>query len=436
MSPFSKYIKGFSKLTKEEKRKIVSDLIFKKEDFNRDIKNMDHPVSEIQELLDQISENTIGNFHFPFGVAPNFLVNDRYYMVPMVSEESSVVAASSSAAGFWAKNGGFKSIVLGTVKIGQIHFIWQGTKESLHELMPEIKEILLVNTLGITERMRERGGGISEIELVDFSGELEGYYQLKISFETADSMGANFINTCLEEMANVLKGYMYEKLALAKDDFEIIMSILSNYTPDCLVDCYAEAPVTAFDNLQEGLSASEFTAKFQKAVQIANIDKYRAVTHNKGIFNGIDAVAIATGNDFRAVEAAGHAYASRNGKYESLSYCYIKNGLFRFGLILPLAIGSVGGLTRLHPMAKWSFEILGNPDSRELMSIMAAAGLANNFAAVKSLITSGIQEGHMKLHLSNLLYSLNATESQRNKAFEHFANRKVSYELLRKFISG
>ena len=425
-------------MSKAEKRKIAAGMTTRPEDFLLAIKNLDHPDREIQDLLDQFSENTIANFPVPFGVAPNFLINDKFYLVPMAIEESSVVAAASAAAGFWAKNGGFRARVIDTLKIGQLHFSWQGKTEILKIAFPDIREYLLLNTEGITERMRERGGGIKDIQLEDFSLSIPGYYQLKVFFETADSMGANFINTCLEEMGRLLKEFLAgnELFVHESRDVEIIMAILSNYTPECLVECYVEADVSVFDNLEQGVSGLAFVDKFCRAVQIAAIDRYRAVTHNKGIFNGTDAVVIATGNDFRAVEAAGHAYASRDGSYRSLSYASAENGKFRFGLTLPLALGTVGGLTGLHPMAKWSFEILGRPGARELMMIAAAAGLANNYSAIKSLITKGIQQGHMKMHLGNILSALNATEGQRNKALEHFAEHKVSFDLVRKFIDN
>ncbi|MDA3833360.1 MAG: hypothetical protein PF495_08180, partial [Spirochaetales bacterium] len=174
---------------------------------------------------------------------------------------------------------------------------------------------------------------------------------------------------------------------------------------------------------------------FKTAVDIAIHNTHRAVTHNKGIYNGLDAVVLATGNDFRAVEAAGHAYASRDGQYRSLSQCEISDdGRFSFSLTVPLALGTVGGLTRLHPMAAKAMEILQHPTAQELMSITAAAGLANNFSAVASLVTTGIQKGHMKLHLSNILNSLGATEQQKAAAQLHFSDQTVSQKAVREFL--
>ena len=188
--------------------------------------------------------------------------------------------------------------------------------------------------------------------------------------------------------------------------------------------------------MNEILYPQGFAEKFKKAVDIAHIDEYRATTHNKGIYNGIDAVVIATGNDFRATEAAGHAYASRNGHYESLSSCEIKDGMFKFWLEVPIALGTIGGLTSLHPLAKESRELLGHPSAPELMTIAATMGLANNYAAVKSLTTKGIQQGHMKMHLANILNQLGATDEQKAAALVHFKDVTVTYAGVEEFLKN
>ncbi|RLD73590.1 MAG: hydroxymethylglutaryl-CoA reductase, partial [Bacteroidetes bacterium] len=216
----------------------------------------------------------------------------------------------------------------------------------------------------------------------------------------------------------------------------IIMSILSNYTPECIVETHVETKIENFANIDTSLSAKEFVYKFEKAVDITKIDIYRATTHNKGIFNGIDAVILATGNDFRAVEACGHAYAAKNGAYKGLTDVSINNGKFSYSLKIPLAIGTVGGLTNLHPLAKRSLEMLGNPNAEELMQIAATAGLANNFSAVKSLITMGIQVGHMKMHLWNILNQFEANDQEKQMAVEHYRNHKVSFDSVRSFLSS
>jgi len=432
----SRFISGFSKLSKDQKLKIISENLADDTGFLTELNSLNHRNPDTQELLEQFSENTLGNFPLPFGVAPNFLINDEVFTVPMVTEESSVVAAAAASARFWAEKGGFHATVKGTIKTGQIHFRWNGEKEKLTGSMDQLKQHLSDSCLHLTQKMIDRGGGILSIELIDFTDQIEDYYQLRIGFETAESMGANFINSVLEEMASLLKSFFHDPAVPDEKSqpLEIIMAILSNYTPGCLVECYVETEFSSFDNISEGLTGEEFARKFKKAVDIATIDPYRAVTHNKGIFNGIDAVVIATANDFRAIEAAGHAYACRNGKYSSLSKVELNGELFRMSLELPLAVGTVGGLTNLHPLAKWSFEILNKPNAKELMMIIASAGLASNFSAVKSLITKGIQQGHMKMHLANILAALGAGEQEKQKASEYFRDRKVSHHEAEQFL--
>jgi hydroxymethylglutaryl-CoA reductase len=201
---------------------------------------------------------------------------------------------------------------------------------------------------------------------------------------------------------------------------------LSNYTPNCLVRAEVSAPI---DTLNEGtdMSGLEFAEKFCRAVRIAEIEPYRATTHNKGIMNGIDSVVIATGNDFRAVEACAHTYASRSGRYKSLTHAEIKDGMFRFWIEVPLALGTVGGLTGLHPMVKIALKMLGNPGASELMRIASVVGLAQNFSALRSLVTSGIQKGHMKMHLLNILNQLEATEEEKEKIVHYFKDKIVSH---------
>jgi hydroxymethylglutaryl-CoA reductase len=189
-----------------------------------------------------------------------------------------------------------------------------------------------------------------------------------------------------------------------------------------------------FEAGEDCLDPKVFADKFVKALRIAHLDPHRATTHNKGIFNGIDAVAIATGNDFRAIEACGHTYAARDGQYRSLSNAEVKDGVFRFWLDIPLAVGTVGGLTALHPLAKRSLEMLGSPSAMELMQIIAATGLAQNFAAVKSLVTTGIQTGHMKMHLMNILNHLEASEKEVMEALSFFRDKLVSFTSVREFL--
>jgi len=212
------------------------------------------------------------------------------------------------------------------------------------------------------------------------------------------------------------------------------MSILSNHIPDCVVECAVTCKTEDLGLSSFNLTGSEFARRFVLAVDMARVDVSRAVTHNKGIFNGVDAVVLATGNDVRAVEAGGHAYASLDGHYRSLSRAEIKGADFRFSLDIPLSLGTVGGLTGSHPMAATAMKILGNPDAEGLMGIVAAAGLANNFSAVKALITGGIQKGHMRLHLPNLLNQYHATPEEKSAVLEHFRERKVSHAAVGEYL--
>ena len=424
-------ISGFSKLSKEEKLNwLNSHFLPHSIEAANTFRSFWHDNQALQAVIDGFSENTISNFVIPFGIAPNFIINGKTYAVPMAIEESSVVAAASSAAKFWMTKGGFHAEVIGTQKIGQVHFTWSGGSDRLQRLFPDISKALLNDVQALTSNMQKRGGGILGIELLDFTAQEPDYYQLKVAFETCDSMGANFINSILEAFGVRLKSFL---LVETDEEPEIIMAILSNYTPECLVRAWVECPVAIFGG-HKGISGEVLAEKFSKAIRIATIDPYRATTHNKGIFNGIDAVALATANDFRAIEACGHAYAARDGQYRSLSRCTISNGIFRFELEIPLALGTVGGLTNLHPLAQLSLEMLGNPSAKELMKIIAVTGLAQNFAAVRSLVTSGIQQGHMKMHLGNILNHFAASESEASAIKSHFDNKTISFNAVNEYL--
>ncbi len=432
-----KTITGFSKLSKRGKIKWIVENFFKEPDkVMRELQSYWHSNEEQQKILDNFSENTISNFPMPFGVAPNFVINAKPYCIPMVIEESSVVAAASAAAKFWMTRGGFKTEIKSTIKLGQVHFLWYGDLAKLNYYFEDIKKTLIKECFVYTESMVKRGGGILDIELINLTEQEEGLFQLMASFETCDSMGANFINTCLEQFSKSLQNYFAnsDKFLGKEKDVNVIMSILSNYTPECIVRASVECPIEDLGKFQNGMTAEEFAFRFHKAVRIAEIDPYRATTHNKGIYNGVDAVVIATGNDFRAIESCGHTYAGRNGQYASLSHCTIDDGQFRFWLDLPLAVGTVGGLTSLHPIAKRSLEMLDNPNAKELMCIIAAAGLAQNFSALRSLVTTGIQQGHMKMHLQNILNQLKASKDEEMAALEHFAEEIVSFSAVKQFL--
>ncbi|MHC0439944.1 hydroxymethylglutaryl-CoA reductase, degradative [Flavobacterium sp. 3-210] len=430
-------VAGFSKLSKKEKINWIANEYFSTpEEALNIIRNYWNSDEKLQQLHDEFIENTITNLYIPLGVAPNFLINGNYKTIPMAIEESSVVAAASKAAKFWSTRGGFKTTIINTEKIGQVHFTFNGNAEKLQSFFTAIKPKFFSETQSITKNMQQRGGGILDIQLKDKRNLLENYFQLHATFETKDSMGANFINSCLEQFASTLKEeFQNSDLFSEEDSLQVIMSILSNYVPHCLVRAEVSCPI---EDLAEKhiTNPQEFAERFVQAVQIAEVEPFRAVTHNKGIMNGIDAVVLATGNDFRAIEAGVHAYASRNGQYSSLSHAKIENGIFTFWMEIPLALGTVGGLTSLHPLVKLCLEILQKPSATELMEITAVAGLAQNFAALRSLTTTGIQEGHMKMHLNNIINQFEATHEERQLIKAHFKKTAVSHSAVVEFIEN
>jgi len=427
---------GFSKLSRDKKISWINkNFLNNSNEFESILNKYLNDDKNIQSIHNSLSENVISNFHLPYSISPNFLINNKNYCIPLVTEESSVVAALSNSSKFWYDRGGFKSKVLSKIKTGQVHFKYDGNAESLEKFIIENEHRLIESTDRITKKMRERGGGISNIKLVNKSKELKSYYQLHVDFNTIDSMGANFINSCLEIISKNFKELLNDssKFKESEKRIEIIMSILSNYTPECIVESSVECKIDDLSDI-DGITSKEFALKFKNAFDIANIDISRAVTHNKGIMNGIDAVLISTGNDFRAVEAGIHAFASSEGMYKSLSECTIIDNIFKIKLKIPLSIGTIGGITDIHPMVKLSLKLLDNPTSDKLMNIICSVGLAQNFAAVKSLVTSGIQKGHMKMHLINLLIKQNATKDQIKKSEAYFKDRDINNQSVKDFL--
>lgn len=430
-------VSGFSTKTKEEKIQWLAENYLNGDPSAISIlKRYWNVDGKLQKLHDDFIENTLTNYYLPLGIAPNFLINDTLYVLPMVMEESSVVAAASNAAKFWLKRGGFKAEVLGTEKNGQVHFNFFGKESDLKGFFTEVKPQLIESVAEIQQNMKKRGGGLLDITLLDRSEKLEGYFQLHCTFETLDAMGANFINTCLETIAKTFEIAAQDYKAFTKNNTypEVVLSILSNYVPECLVRAEVRCKISALD--QKNIKGSAFAEKFVRAVQIAEVEPRRAVTHNKGIMNGVDALILATGNDFRAVEAGIHSYAAKDGTYRSLTHAKIEGDEFRFWIEIPLALGTVGGLTSLHPMVKLVFRILQKPNARKLMELVAVAGLAQNFAAIKSLVTTGIQKGHMKMHLMNILNQLNATSEEKEETQRHFKQHTITHSAVERFVEG
>jgi hydroxymethylglutaryl-CoA reductase len=427
-------LNGFSKLSIAEKSEILKQHV-PLESYQTEMLTAFHDnLKDLDDIIINLSENYVTNYVLPFGIVPNFRVNDKWYFIPMVTEESSVVAAASYAAKFWSSRGGFNTQILGTKKSGQVYFSWNGSIEKLENNYELLKNRLLASVKHLTANMEKRGGGITGFRLRESNSRQNDYYIIDVDFETADSMGANLINTCLETIGMELISYIKNNFGESDGEAEVIMAILSNYTPDCLVECKVECDISQLSPITADLSPEKFAVKFMKAVQIADENVVRAVTHNKGIFNGIDAVLLATANDFRAVEACGHAYASRDGIYRALTHIELNNRRFTYTLRVPLSLGTVGGATSVHPMARIALQIMQNPSAKDLMQLAASAGLANSFSAIRSLITSGIQKGHMKLHLSNILTHFNVNESEKNSVKEYFNGKPYSFNAVSDYL--
>lgn len=432
-------VSSFSKLSKYDKISwIAKNFLYENPiDVINNFAGFWYENVEVQKQFDGFSENTLTNFHLPFGVAPNFVINGKDYCVPMVTEESSVVAAVANAAKFWSERGGIQTKVIDTRKIGQVHFFYTGDADKLSSFFVQIKSQLIEGLDDLTANMRNRGGGILDLHLIDLTHLEPSYFQFRAEFETCDSMGANFINSVLEKIGKDFRDLVQASSLFSNSEknIEINMCILSNYTPDCTVEATVSCKVEEL-GIVSGFAPQHFADKFTKALRIAEIDVYRATTHNKGILNGIDAVVIATGNDFRAVESCVHTYASKDGQYKSLSKAWIEDDQFYFSLKFPIAVGTVGGLTKLHPLAKTSLQLLGNPSARELMQIIAAVGLMQNFAAVRSLVTVGIQLGHMKMHLTNIIAELKATVDESIAIEHYFKDKTISVSEVRTYLHG
>ncbi|WP_405379207.1 hydroxymethylglutaryl-CoA reductase, degradative [Nonlabens sp. Asnod3-A02] len=427
-------VTGFSKLSKSQKIDwLVSNHLNDNATARETLTQYWNEDQKLQDLHDGFSENTVTNYYFPFGLAPNFKIDGQLVTIPMAIEESSVVAAASKAAKFWMDRGGFKTVIKGTKKVGQVHLMYHGLSSEMDAFYAFAKAELLQSLEQINASMKKRGGGIVSLDLIDKTKNLKGYYQLHATFETKDAMGANFINTTLEQLATTFRLKASQFDGFSSDVPEVIMSILSNYVPECVVNVSVSCKIDEIGTIN-GVTGKEFARKFVQAVDIATVEPYRAVTHNKGIMNGIDAVVIATGNDFRAVEAGVHAYAARDGQYRSLTKARVENDTFIFEADFPLALGTVGGLTSLHPLSKLALQILENPSAEHLMKVTAVAGLAQNFAALHSLVTTGIQAGHMKMHLVNMLEQIGATDVEKDLLRKEYADKTPSFSALRESL--
>jgi len=384
MSEFNSEISGFYKLSIEERHQLLSKLLnLDQEDLNL-LKNFGY---FNPNHMDSLIENVIGSYQLPLGLAFNFKVNNKDYIIPMVIEEPSVVAAASNAAKMARKHGGFHTEKVKPIMISQIQLTQLKDVKKTKELLIRKK----VNILKIANEqdplLVKLGGGAQDIEFREIATRKEKMVIIHLLVNVLDAMGANVVNT----MAEAVSSYI-EEISGGK----VNLRIVSNLATHRIARCNA-----VFD--KELLGGEKVVEGILSAYEFALADPYRATTHNKGILNGIIALTLATGNDTRAIEAGAHAYASLKGKYKPLTnYRLDSKGNLIGEIEIPLALGIIGGMTKIHPMARLALKILNIESAEELSQVAAALGLAQNLAALRALAAEGIQEGHMKLHSRNI----------------------------------
>ncbi len=384
MNGFRSDISGFYKLTLNERQNILAQLVNLDQDEIELLKTLGYLTGD---QIDTLIENVVGSYQLPMGVALNFIVNGKNYIIPMVIEEPSVIAAASNMAKVARKLGGFQSAKVKSVMISQIQLTNVQNIESTKEKLLNNKELILDIANEQDPLLIKLGGGAFDIEVREIDTRKGKMIILHLLVDVLDAMGANVVNT----MAEAVSPYI-EKLCGAK----IYLRIVSNLTAQRLAKCRAvfDKDLLGGENVVEGiLNAYEF----------ALADPYRATTHNKGIMNGVVALAQATGNDTRAIEAGAHAYASLGGNYKPLTKFKLDSEGNLVGEIeIPLALGIIGGLTKNHHMARLALKILNVESAEELSQVAAALGLAQNVGALRALVSEGIQEGHMILHSRNI----------------------------------
>lgn len=395
----SSRIPGFYKMTVEERKQHMIQLC-KLDETAAD--QLLSSVSLPEETADHMIENVIGTFGLPLAVGLNFKVNEKDYIIPMAVEEPSIVASASYIAKIVRETGGFKTESTERIMIGQIQVVGCEDFEAAKIAVYNEKEMLIEAANNAYPSLVKRGGGAIDLDVRMINEGTSKYSQMLIVHlyvNTCDAMGANIINTMAESLAPVVEHVTKGK---------VYLRILSNYADQCL----AKATCTIPPHL---LESDEFTGEEVRdgviqAYEFAASDPYRAVTHNKGIMNGIDPVIIATGNDWRAIESGAHAYAARDGQYRSMTtWSKDEEGNLRGSLELPMSLGIVGGASRVHPMAKVAYQLLQVTSARELSEVIVSVGLAQNLGALKALATEGIQKGHMALHSRSVAVAAGAT---------------------------
>jgi hydroxymethylglutaryl-CoA reductase len=377
-------ISGFYKLSLEERHQLLSKLVNLEQDDLRLLKNLGYFTPS---QIDTMIENVIGSYQLPFGIAFNFKVNDKDYLIPMVIEEPSVVAAASNAAKMARSHGGFHSEKVQSIMISQIQITEMENIPALKEKLIKNKGTILKIANDQDPLLNELGGGALDLEVRELDTRKGKMIILHLLVNVLDAMGANVVNTMAESITPFLEELI---------DGKIYLRIVSNLATHRIARCKA-----IFD--KELLGGEDVVEGILSAYEFALADPYRATTHNKGIMNGVVALTLATGNDTRAIEAGAHAYASLKGKYEPLTKFEVDPEGNLIGEIeIPLALGIIGGMTKVHPMARLALKILGVQSAEELSQVTAAVGLAQNVAALRALAAEGIQKGHMRLHSRNI----------------------------------
>lgn len=387
---------GFSKASLAERiEKLAQAGLLSEEGLQTLRDNETLPLSLANEMV----ENVLGTLALPFGLAPGFQIDGKEVQVPMVTEEPSVIAAASYAAGLIKRSGGFQTQVHKRQMIGQVALYDVSNKEKAIQAITGAKEDLLQLANQAYPSIVKRGGGARDL----WTEEKGDFLICYLSVDPKEAMGANMLNTMLEALVDTL-----EDLSGGQG----LMAILSNLATDALVTARCKIDYRFLS--RDPKEAAEIAQKMTLASQLAAVDPYRAATHNKGIFNGIDAVALATGNDWRAIEAGGHTYASRTGQAQGLSSWihHPEQQVLEGQLTLPMPIATKGGSIGLNPSVQVAHELLGNPDAQTLARIIVSVGLAQNFAALKALVSTGIQHGHMKLQAKSLALLAGATPSE------------------------
>ncbi|RSJ91244.1 hydroxymethylglutaryl-CoA reductase, degradative [Streptococcus mitis] len=378
-------------------------------------------------VADQLSENVVGTFSLPYSLVPEVLVNGQEYTVPYVTEEPSVVAAASYASKIIKRAGGFTAQVHERQMIGQVA-LYQVANPDLAQVQIASKKAELLELANQAyPSIVKRGGGARDLHVEQIKGETD-FLVVYLHVDTQEAMGANMLNTMLEALKPVL-----EELSQGQS----LMGILSNYATDSLVTASCRIAFRYLSRQKD--QGREFAEKIALASQFAQADPYRATTHNKGIFNGIDAILIATGNDWRAIEAGAHTFASRDGHYQGLSSWRLDLETEELvgEMTLPMPVATKGGSIGLNPRVALSHELLGNPSAKELAQIIVSIGLAQNFAALKALVSTGIQQGHMKLQAKSLALLAGASESEVAPLVERLiADKTFNLETAQRYLEN